>query len=234
MAGIPPQRFDKDEIEQLRMYFPNATETLRACLRCRRIMAKDQFFQYGCPDCKETLNMMENEGRVLACTSAKFLGYIAVLRSGTFVGRFNGLEKRMPGMYALTVEGEIPDYILYEEDDDDIFADTGQRRPGDASAGASTADSDEDDKEETIVQKPSAKRPVDIAGDAEAQKRLRPADSEAERSSDQEKRPNVSGSGTESAAMRSDQTGASSRTAASSSTLILEPEGEREFARGAP
>jgi len=97
---------------------------LRACIRCRIILTKQQFFSLGCPTCEETLRLKESEGRVLACTTANYTGIIALLRQGTWVSRFNGLEGRRPGVYALTVHGEIPSRILnesdYEEEDKEI------------------------------------------------------------------------------------------------------------------
>ncbi|CAK0900201.1 unnamed protein product [Prorocentrum cordatum] len=60
--------------------------------------------------------MKESDGRVLACTTANFTGIIALLRQGTWVSRFNGLQGRRPGVYALTVQGEIPSRILNESD----------------------------------------------------------------------------------------------------------------------
>merc|ERR1712070_1362971 len=81
------------------IHAPNRNTGLRACIQCRLIQTKDQFYQTGCPECK--LDMAENEGRVLVCTTTNFQGYIALLRPGAFVSRFNGLEKRTPGLYAL-------------------------------------------------------------------------------------------------------------------------------------
>mmetsp|Transcript_26088 Transcript_26088/g.59393 ORF Transcript_26088/g.59393 Transcript_26088/m.59393 type:complete len:249 (-) Transcript_26088:75-821(-) len=116
MAPVAPQPEDPDTIAQIRQYAPNGTNRLRACIRCRLIMTKEQFIQYGCPTCRDVLHMQEEEGRVLACTSSNFQGFISSIRPGAFVSRFNGLDKRLPGCYALTVQGTIPDYILHESE----------------------------------------------------------------------------------------------------------------------
>ncbi|CAK0900199.1 unnamed protein product [Prorocentrum cordatum] len=108
--------FTEEEIQEIRQFTPSSTKNLRACIRCRIILAKDQFYQLGCPTCEETLRMKESDGRVLACTTANFTGIIALLRQGTWVSRFNGLQGRRPGVYALTVQGEIPSRILNESD----------------------------------------------------------------------------------------------------------------------
>lgn len=113
---VAPQPDDPEEINLIRQYTPNGIKNLRACLRCRIIMTKDQFLQHGCPTCKDTLRMQDEEGRVAACTTMNFHGFITLLRPGAFVSRFNGLQKRRPGCYALTCQGTIPDYIMHESE----------------------------------------------------------------------------------------------------------------------
>lgn len=98
------------------MFFPSSIKNMRACIRCRIIMSKDQFIQLGCPTCRNDLRMQEDEGRVLACTTTDFQGYISMLKPGSFVSRFTGLERRRPGLYALTVNSQIPENILNESD----------------------------------------------------------------------------------------------------------------------
>lgn len=93
--------------DSVRAHFPSGTKALRACLQCRLIMEKTQFFELGCPQCVE-LKMQESEPRVIACTTQDFEGFIANIRPGGFATRYTGLEKNMPGLYALTVRGEIP------------------------------------------------------------------------------------------------------------------------------
>lgn len=107
---------DPEEVEEIRRYFPNRTTGLRACIGCRQIMTKDQFVDYGCPNCKDILGMQGSEGRVVACTSANFQGYISLIRPGAFLSRFNGLEHKKPGCYALTVQGSIPEHITHESE----------------------------------------------------------------------------------------------------------------------
>jgi len=113
--------FTPEEIQEIRQFTPSSTKNLRACIRCRIILTKQQFYILGCPTCEETLRMKESDMRVLACTTANFTGIITLLKQGTWVSRFNGLQGRRPGVYALTVQAEIPSRILnesdYEEDD---------------------------------------------------------------------------------------------------------------------
>lgn len=122
---------DPDEVEEIKRYSPNGTKSLRACIRCRLVMTREQFYNYGCPTCRGVLDMAGNDGRVLGCTSANFQGFITLIRPGAFLSRYNGLENRRPGCYALTVQGKIPDYILHETDlerDEDVRSTRSSRR----------------------------------------------------------------------------------------------------------
>merc|ERR1719375_1162838 len=99
-------------MDECKQYFPNQCKNLRACLRCRFVMTKQQFFDHGCPsdDCRE-LEMKESEGRVTACTTANFTGMVTILamKAKGWVSRFNGLEGRKPGCYAVSVgDAQIP------------------------------------------------------------------------------------------------------------------------------
>merc|ERR1719215_1631668 len=107
---------DPEEVEEIKRYSPSGTRNLRACIRCRLIMTKEQFYDFGCPTCRGVLDMAGSEGRVVACTTTNFQGFISLMRPGAFLSRFNGLESRRPGCYALTVHGKIPDYILHESE----------------------------------------------------------------------------------------------------------------------
>ncbi|CAE7291195.1 SPT4, partial [Symbiodinium pilosum] len=80
-------------------------------------MAKAQFFELGCPNCRDSLDMQENEARVLACTTANYAGFFSLVRSGAFASRFTGLERRTPGCYALIVHGSLPEISVDEMDE---------------------------------------------------------------------------------------------------------------------
>jgi hypothetical protein len=70
----------------------------------------------GCPhpECTD-LKMEGNFSRVIACTTQDFDGFVANIRPGGFATRFVGLEKSIPGFYALTVRGEIPPEVQLED-----------------------------------------------------------------------------------------------------------------------
>mmetsp|Transcript_28395 Transcript_28395/g.45590 ORF Transcript_28395/g.45590 Transcript_28395/m.45590 type:complete len:291 (-) Transcript_28395:82-954(-) len=110
VAGIgASQEVDAEQLEDIRSQLPAGVKNLRACLQCRIILTKEQFFQLGCPNCRESLPMQESEGRVVGCTTANFAGFISLIKPGAFVSRYNGIETRPPGCYALTVRGTIPE-----------------------------------------------------------------------------------------------------------------------------
>lgn len=229
----PPARPDADEVASIRQCFPNGTLNLRACIRCRIIMTKQQFLEIGCPTCGDVLHMTDNENLVVACTSPHFTGYIAVLRPGAFVSRFNGLEKRRPGLYALTVHGKIPEGVLHESD---------YEREEDDPIGNFIVDDDDDGRKSVRSHKSQKSNRSQASQRSQGSKRARAEvpsdDSEGESDSNPRKRKKpVSGSegnrrssaeeSANNSAQPSEATAASSR----SSALILQPEGDDEFKR---
>jgi len=159
MAPVAPQPEDPHQIELIKQYAPNGVKTLRACIRCRLIMSKEQFMQFGCPTCKDVLHMQDDEGRVLACTSSNFQGFITSIRPGAFVSRFNGLDKRLPGCYALSVQGTIPDYILHESEfEDQSDAGGAGGNSGQAARSPSLHLTDESDAEPLVQAAPKKRK----------------------------------------------------------------------------
>mmetsp|Transcript_140695 Transcript_140695/g.437611 ORF Transcript_140695/g.437611 Transcript_140695/m.437611 type:complete len:195 (-) Transcript_140695:86-670(-) len=153
-GGVAPQPEDPHQIELIKQYAPSGIKTLRACIRCRLVMSKEQFLKFGCPSCKDVLSMQDDEGRVLACTSSNFQGFITSIRPGAFVSRFNGVDKRLPGCYALSVQGAIPDYILHESEFD-MGSDIGgggsvrgsEKRSRDGQAVSASQDTDDQEED---------------------------------------------------------------------------------------
>lgn len=206
----------------MRMYFPSGMKNLRACIRCRIIMTKDQFLQLGCPTCREVLNMVDNEGRVVACTTTQFQGNFAVIRPGTFASRFNGLDRRRPGCYALAVQGTIPETMREDASESDADGGASKRRRTAASPVDDLFSEGESDAAIGVSTEP-AKTPTPAA--TPQPEATTPAVKEVSQS--ESARPSA-----EESANQSEAT-AGSTGKASSSTLILEPEGDAEF-RQAP
>jgi transcription elongation factor SPT4 len=96
------------------MSAPKTHTKLRACLRCKLIKAESQWVQEGCENCKD-LAIENDTERVQDCTSPYFEGLIAMMSpNDSWVSKWSGLENRVPGCYAVDVEGELPEYAERE------------------------------------------------------------------------------------------------------------------------
>jgi len=203
-------------------------------------MNKEQFIEYGCPNCRDSLSMQGSEPRVLACTTANYQGFMTLIRPGAFASRFIGLEHRRPGCYALTVKGVIPEHILHEsemERESDMEA-RGRRSPVPGSVGgASRKDGeDQDSSEDEALLGPGTKADGDLfpeeAPTEEAAARPTPL---SPASLDTPVPPSVAAPASAGATSQGStpkrrrlqlQTG--------EQNLILEPEGDAEFGGSAP
>lgn len=82
---------------------------MRACMVCAIIKTQQQFLNNGCPNCA-FLELRGNQEGVQDCTSQVFEGLIAVSDSQkSWVARWQRLEGYVPGVYAVQVEGILPD-----------------------------------------------------------------------------------------------------------------------------
>eukprot|EP01070_Trichotokara_eunicae_P008186 Trichotokara_eunicae@DN5670_c0_g1_i1.p2 len=83
----------------------------RACLVCRIILGEDQFNDIGCPNCP-FLNLEGNRESIFECTTASFNGWIVLMKpEGSWVARYNALTTNVPGCYAVTANGELPESL---------------------------------------------------------------------------------------------------------------------------
>ncbi|KAL0476709.1 transcription elongation factor SPT4 [Acrasis kona] len=88
---------------------PNNQRTLRACVTCGLIKSIDQFITNGCENCTN-INMREDRKRVEECTSTAFEGMIALTApEKSWVAKWQGVERKCKGMYAIAVYGDLPD-----------------------------------------------------------------------------------------------------------------------------
>ncbi|EDO05377.2 transcription elongation factor SPT4 [Babesia bovis T2Bo] len=84
---------------------------LRACLSCRLIMSEDQFFERGCANCPY-LQMDGDRRRTLDCTTANFSGLLSIMDpQKSWAARYNSLVDVIPGCYAISVVGELPESV---------------------------------------------------------------------------------------------------------------------------
>ena len=96
---------------------PAGYTRLRACLKCKLIKTEEQWVKEGCQNC-EDLDFKGNSEDMISCTSARFEGIISLINpKQSWVAKWNHLEDRVPGCYAVDVQGSRPDD--YQEEDDD-------------------------------------------------------------------------------------------------------------------
>ncbi|EJD54438.1 transcription initiation protein spt4 [Auricularia subglabra TFB-10046 SS5] len=88
------------------------TKGLRACLLCSVIQTVGEFKRKGCPNCENILQMQNSTDRVSTCTSKFFTGIIAVMNPDqSWVARWQRTAKFVPGMYAIQVNGRLPEDV---------------------------------------------------------------------------------------------------------------------------
>ncbi|UVC49446.1 transcription factor [Theileria orientalis] len=84
---------------------------LRACIRCRLIMTEDQFYENGCGNCTH-LQMDGDRRRTLDCTSSNFSGFLSIMDpERSWSAKYNNLINLIPGCYAISVNGTLPESI---------------------------------------------------------------------------------------------------------------------------
>ena len=91
---------------------PDDFKGLRACLRCSLLKTFSQFEESGCENC-DFLVMKDNAERVHECTTAYFEGAVAVMEAqNSWVAKWQRIATFLPGMYALDVQGKLPDEMI--------------------------------------------------------------------------------------------------------------------------
>ncbi|OAF64942.1 Transcription elongation factor SPT4 [Intoshia linei] len=89
-------------------------KNLRACLLCSLIKSESMFVEEGCDNCERIVEFQSNVDKVREFTSNNFSGMIFLTQpKKSWVAKWQGLVNCIPGIYAITVYGEIP--IEYQE-----------------------------------------------------------------------------------------------------------------------
>ncbi|CAG9333209.1 unnamed protein product [Blepharisma stoltei] len=98
---------------------PATYTKLRACLRCKLIKSEDQWLKDGCENC-EQLEIKNDSERMIDCTTSRFEGIISMINPAqSWVGRWNRLSNKIPGCYALDVQGVLPEDVPEEDEEKD-------------------------------------------------------------------------------------------------------------------
>ncbi|OAG01822.1 transcription elongation factor SPT4 [Paraphaeosphaeria sporulosa] len=96
----------------------NQLRNLRACMVCSIVKTENQFKSQGCPNCESFLQLRGEDEQVRACTSQVFEGLITVSNTTkSWVARWQRLEGYVPGVYAVQVEGLLPEDVISAAED---------------------------------------------------------------------------------------------------------------------
>jgi transcription elongation factor SPT4 len=92
-------------------YIPTSqARHMRACMVCSIVRTYTAFLQSGCPNCDGFLELTGNGDAIQDCTSQVFEGLLTVSNtSRSWVARYQRLEGYVPGVYAVQVEGILPE-----------------------------------------------------------------------------------------------------------------------------
>eukprot|EP00041_Stephanoeca_diplocostata_P012715 m.213601 g.213601 ORF g.213601 m.213601 type:complete len:130 (+) comp19059_c0_seq2:249-638(+) len=102
------------EAEMMMEIVPSKMSKMRACLACSLVKTEDQFYESGCDNCEKYLAMAQDAEKVSENTSSNFKGLCALMDprsredNGSWVAAWLRLDKLKPGVYALSVTGQLP------------------------------------------------------------------------------------------------------------------------------
>jgi len=92
---------------------PRDHKNLRACMVCSLVQTYAKFMSSGCPNCESFLELTGSGDMIADCTSQVFDGLMTVAdTSKSWVSRYQRLEGYVPGVYAVQVEGVLPEEVL--------------------------------------------------------------------------------------------------------------------------
>jgi transcription elongation factor SPT4 len=92
---------------------PNQQRHMRACMVCSIVRTEQSFKSNGCPNCESFLELAGNIEAIQECTSQVFDGLMTVSdTSRSWAARYQRLEGYVPGVYAVQVEGVLPEEAI--------------------------------------------------------------------------------------------------------------------------
>ena len=111
-GGPNNEEVKEPELVDFGAEIPDDFKGLRACLRCSLLKTFTQFEESGCENC-DFLAMKDNSERVHECTTAYFEGTVAVMEAqNSWVAKWQRIATFLPGMYALDVQGKLPEDMI--------------------------------------------------------------------------------------------------------------------------
>lgn len=89
------------------------SKSMRACMVCSIVQSMKQFLNNGCPNCEDILQLKGSNDAIQECTSQVFEGVITLAEpQASWVARWLRLTDYQPGVYAVKVEGSLPEEII--------------------------------------------------------------------------------------------------------------------------
>ncbi|KAF2878351.1 Spt4/RpoE2 zinc finger-domain-containing protein [Massariosphaeria phaeospora] len=86
---------------------------MRACMVCSILRTQAQFLTEGCPNCEAFMGLMGNRDQIEDCTSQVWDSMLTVSNtSRSWVARSQRLTGYVRGLYAMTVEGVLPEDVI--------------------------------------------------------------------------------------------------------------------------
>ncbi|XP_065187866.1 transcription elongation factor SPT4-like [Sycon ciliatum] len=97
---------------------PKELRNLRACLLCSMVKTFDQFENDGCDNCEQLLGFRNNAAMIQECTSSSFDGVVSMVSPlDSWVAKWQRIRECVPGIYAISVSGRLPEHIIQELDE---------------------------------------------------------------------------------------------------------------------
>ena len=95
-------------------YVPPAKQRyLRACMVCSVVLTTQRFFEEGCPNCEDALQLRRSHDQIETCTSKVFEGVISLQDPrASWLAKYQRLDGYVPGVYAVKVVGQLPDDMV--------------------------------------------------------------------------------------------------------------------------
>jgi transcription elongation factor SPT4 len=92
---------------------PSQQRNMRACMVCSIVRTQSQFMTSGCPNCEAFLELAGSQDAIADCTSQVFEGLLTVSdTTRSWAARYQRLEGYVPGVYAVQVEGILPEEVV--------------------------------------------------------------------------------------------------------------------------
>lgn len=89
---------------------------------CGIVLPNRVFVNQGCPNCESLVSFRTDDQLVQDCTSSSFEGLVSIASGkDSWVARWLRVDKFVPGLYAVKVNGKIPPEIIGDLEDKGVI-----------------------------------------------------------------------------------------------------------------